>query len=448
MHAIDFRLRSHASLSLVTALACFSACAAEQAAPAESVEQAAAKLETAADWSQYNNHNINLLPASDGFCFLTRMTGHFLGGGELVSVDRDDASGYWVLGGVSGQDGVAASAHCVTWDEVGGNERHNGSTQMAVNASSGSGSWPFPDEHYAGDVDLWDQRSLCPLTGVGGAFNGHGERVFIEPSGNNWHLSVDNWTMWGYANRTSGYSYCAYLGQTGNVQYWGGDPRNAGEFTWVQNNPQIFMAPVDQAVCYLTGVTGKFTGADEWVAVWEQDGNWILSGQSNESDVQARARCVSRRQNGLVSDGGFERQKTRSSPSGMWSSEGSGAGVDLGLGFQRSGANNGFIYHQTGAWDWSAITQQVPVDMYTNYVLKGWFRTGDKTTETYFSVRSGSTGAIINETKIGAIVGAYQEREVHFNSGPNTTLKVYVGNWAPPNQASWLQVDDVTMTWE
>ncbi len=56
-----------------------------------------------------------MIPVSEGVCMLTGVDGHLAGGGESVSVTQE--SGYWVLGGTSMQDGVAATAQCVPYNQ-------------------------------------------------------------------------------------------------------------------------------------------------------------------------------------------------------------------------------------------------------------------------------------------------------------------------------------------
>ena len=55
-----------------------------------------------------------MIPAGDGVCFLTFVTGRFEGGGEQVRVNVN-SEGYWILSGASAQAGVAARAMCWTF---------------------------------------------------------------------------------------------------------------------------------------------------------------------------------------------------------------------------------------------------------------------------------------------------------------------------------------------
>ena len=51
-----------------------------------------------------------LMPASDGICVLTGVSGAFRGGGERVEVNVDPAWNWWRITGSSGQSGVSARA--------------------------------------------------------------------------------------------------------------------------------------------------------------------------------------------------------------------------------------------------------------------------------------------------------------------------------------------------
>jgi hypothetical protein len=56
-----------------------------------------------------------MILASEGVCFLTRVSGKFRGAGESVSITRVDYNNDQLmqLGGTSAQEHVAASARCV-----------------------------------------------------------------------------------------------------------------------------------------------------------------------------------------------------------------------------------------------------------------------------------------------------------------------------------------------
>ena len=85
-------------------------------------EKAAQRLKTLAkgptlvdrdfSWSQ-GSSEVEMIGQSEGFCYLTRITGKFEGGGEVVSIHVKGGS--WYLGGRSKQTGVAAHARCWKW---------------------------------------------------------------------------------------------------------------------------------------------------------------------------------------------------------------------------------------------------------------------------------------------------------------------------------------------
>jgi hypothetical protein len=100
-------------------------------------------------------------------CFLTRISGKFMGGGERVHAYV--SGGSWYLGGNSQQHGVSARARCVNvssyTDEYSWNQYQGYSTYMGAT------------------VD----RS-CALTYVTGKFYGGGEYVHIVANSGSWYL--------------------------------------------------------------------------------------------------------------------------------------------------------------------------------------------------------------------------------------------------------------------
>ena len=67
---------------------------------------------------------------------------------------------------------------------------------------------------------------------------------------------------------------------------------NSREYTWNQGQIPVVMAPTSKAVCFLTGVGGKFEGSGEYVRVYASGGYWYLGGDSDKKDVHARAICI------------------------------------------------------------------------------------------------------------------------------------------------------------
>jgi hypothetical protein len=146
-----------------------------------------------------------------------------------------------------------------------------------------------------------------------------------------------------------------------------------------------------------------------------------------------------------IGDRGFEAQQS-TTISWPWVGEGVDyKGIDRGLGFAHSGANNAFI--RTASRNWNAVTQGVPVLQNTVYRLQGWVRTSGNYTTGYFGVRPQYSNSPFSEIQYGAISapGPYQLLTVDFNSGSNSNVTVFIGYWAPGID-SWVQIDDISLT--
>lgn len=61
-------------------------------------------------WKQ-DTGAVVMTPVSSSVCFLTKVSGHFAGDGELVQVTTQGTN--WVLTGASHQGGVNAEAMCI-----------------------------------------------------------------------------------------------------------------------------------------------------------------------------------------------------------------------------------------------------------------------------------------------------------------------------------------------
>ncbi|MFL5357347.1 DUF4185 domain-containing protein [Archangium sp.] len=140
----------------------------------------------------------------------------------------------------------------------------------------------------------------------------------------------------------------------------------------------------------------------------------------------------------LLSEPGFETQEA-TSVMAPWYLEGNG-GIDRNLGTARTGQDAGYVRNSSG---WNALKQRVVVQPYTDYTLKGWVRTSANNTTGYFGARGVNNGPILGETPFGALTG-YTQISVSFNSGANSVVEVYGGEWA--NGDTWMQLDDVSLT--
>lgn len=63
-------------------------------------------------------------------------------------------------------------------------------------------------------------------------------------------------------------------------------------FQWTSGEPSVVMGSVDERVCLLTRVGGRFDAADDGVQIMTDDGQWLLGGSAASGFVEAGAACV------------------------------------------------------------------------------------------------------------------------------------------------------------
>ncbi|MFF1821082.1 DUF4185 domain-containing protein [Kribbella sp. NPDC058245] len=142
-----------------------------------------------------------------------------------------------------------------------------------------------------------------------------------------------------------------------------------------------------------------------------------------------------------LADGGFE---GTGGGKPAWLFEGTAAnGVDRGLGFAHSGANNGWI--RCACTGWSALYQTVPVTPGTTYRFGSWISASANLPAGAgrFGVRNG-TAELASEV-FGAGTGyVHHEVTVKVPAGVHE-LTVYAG-FTGPNVDTWIQVDDFSVS--
>jgi hypothetical protein len=142
-----------------------------------------------------------------------------------------------------------------------------------------------------------------------------------------------------------------------------------------------------------------------------------------------------------LADGGFE---GTGGGKPAWLFEGTAAnGVDRGLGFAHSGANNGWIRCTCSGW--SALYQSVPVTPGTTYTFGSWINAsaGLPADQGRFGVRVGAQD--LASKTFGASNG-YVHHEVTVTIPPNVhEVTVYAG-FNAPGVDTWIQPDDFTVS--
>ncbi len=190
--------------------------------------------------------------ASGRVCFLTRVAGHFQGGGEGVRAYV--SGGSWYLGGNSQQSGVSARARCVS-------------------VPSYSDEYSWSQYTYVAYMGSASNRS-CFLTGVKGHFEGGGE--FVQA-----YISGDSWYLGGQSQQQS-------VGASARCV----DIAPSPEYSWGQGQDPTYMGLAADRSCFLTYMRGKFEGSVEAVQTYEVSGWWYLGGSSEQRNVSAKARCL------------------------------------------------------------------------------------------------------------------------------------------------------------
>jgi len=276
-----------------------------------------------------------LSPANSHFCFLTRVTGNFQGGAQSVRLDIDSAAQggprWRLVAQAQSPGGVSAQAICVPKFKFA--TAVNSQTAMAAKPAGKTGVIPSVGCNTSGGELLGGvQGRTIFLSGMAGAFNGDAEATAVVRSKPDTALlktracsgaGTTGFAMQ-YALRPDGgqIRYFSAKGVTtdpkaatfssavavGEEPHWTDDwyelltplpppDLDPGGFA-PQLSAPVTLAPVDQAVCGLVAVAGKFRGGAEFAQITQVNGNWVLQTQSQaaNSRLLAAARCVLRDQ--------------------------------------------------------------------------------------------------------------------------------------------------------
>jgi hypothetical protein len=122
------------------------------------------------DWSK-GQPALDMGPATNRLCALTRMAGSFVGGGEMIRAAI--SGGRWLLDGAALSAGAIAGARCLTWPATA-----NITVGDEVLWANGQASQ---------DLGVVANRA-CMLMLIAGGFAGFGERISLTVGGNHWIL--------------------------------------------------------------------------------------------------------------------------------------------------------------------------------------------------------------------------------------------------------------------
>jgi hypothetical protein len=292
----------------------------------------------ATTWTQ-GKQNVSLVDASTNFCYLSGVSGHFVGGAEWVRVWSGDpnlgsvmgagagASGSWWVGGGSLQQGVSASAICLPYSTfkqepgVGSVNNWTGwaSEDTGIIGPTGTPTCstiflfiPLSCAYTVGNVQgsVWQGDAAVTLSGITGQFAGGAEWAEIDQatSGTAFNTFTVNAQSF---NGVGAWAQPLFVGvpQSGfNPSFYGPNAgpakaADAGVFevdsgasAFLGQSNTIAMAPTSKAICYLSKIGGAFGGGGESVQIGTTlaDGTefWTLTVNSQQQNgTSAQARC-------------------------------------------------------------------------------------------------------------------------------------------------------------
>lgn len=260
----------------------------------------AARADSVHLWQQ-GQPTLTMVPAANNYCYLTRVAGRFRGYGERVRVRV--MNGMWELGGASQQIDVAAWARCFARSEI---KAADGAARASSEEISLSGTQAGSGKCGSLTKDAWWGDAVTVLTLVTGSLRGGGERVGVAQSGDPFGPSKLTLQSCQAQLGLGVYSFFVGKPQSGRAaRFVGpggtGTAAQAGEYASL-GNQNVLMAPLAEAFCYFTSVSGAFNGGGESVTIVPAtDANgvprWMLQARhASGSGVDARARCYARDQ--------------------------------------------------------------------------------------------------------------------------------------------------------
>lgn len=248
------------------------------------------------EWRQ-GSGPIRMMPVAEGLCFLSKVGGHFEGGGEVVAISseypftpsggmggRDNMSnaGSWMLYGASQQQDVSARATCVPYRSL------LSAHPVSMNSLSPEYIWNQGD---APQSIGRPGESFCYLTKIQGHFEGNGEAVRIQDAGGSLVLTGSSMQLGvGGAARciavssrfvfdTSALRLGASALQEGN---------QIGHF-YETRSKLIYSS---RGTCAVTSFGGRFKGGGEFVEIQDAGGSNYLHTGSMQPQLIGGASCL------------------------------------------------------------------------------------------------------------------------------------------------------------
>src|SRR5215831_1836869 len=238
-------------------------------------------------------------------CYLSEVHGYFGDSpNDVLSLPTIRAvDDRWVLAGVGPRFGFTCYSHEAFSTPPGGfiswTEQH-GNTWVSTG---------FPSCSASNVGQSWAGDSITFLSGISGEFEGFASQIWVfqsqngaDPSG----VIVDLDNCFSQMSADYGTYFVGVPGWTLPVFMGPNDVRvlassSDSEFVATANKNQsvdVIMAPIDQAMCYMTAIGGDFNGDGERGAITMSGGRWILHANAGGGSVSIRARCLATDQGG------------------------------------------------------------------------------------------------------------------------------------------------------
>jgi hypothetical protein len=210
------------------------------------------------------------------------------------------------MDGTSGQAGVLITSHCFplsVFTATGAIERWI-SDEFVTQAQAWDYCTWFLCTRNSGSshTDMWLADSMAFLTGVGGALDGEGEAAWVDEEIGSFPTQVHAVTSADVTNFLTVRAHNFFVGvpHSGHVAKFYGDGYGAGHYR--EGVGETWLAPTNDAMCFITSIQGGFWGNGEIVEmVAEYDGptlKWKLRvTNGTNSNLSAGASCYKFNQN-------------------------------------------------------------------------------------------------------------------------------------------------------
>jgi hypothetical protein len=236
-------------------------------------------------------------------CVMSRISGSFRGAGESVRIFKG-SNGFWQMNGTSQQAGVLITSHCFplsVFTASGAIERWI-SDEFVTQAQAWNDCNLFGCIQRSGSssTNMWLNDAMVFLTGVGGALDGDGEAAWVDPEAS--PTEVHAYTTADVTNFLTVRAHNFFVGvpHSGHVAKYNGRYYSASQ--WGNGVAETWLAPTNDAMCYVESIAGGFWGNGEIVEMLAaNDGptlKWKLRvTNGTQSTLSAGAHCYKFNQN-------------------------------------------------------------------------------------------------------------------------------------------------------